>query len=116
LVRQAGLGRNIDAATLYFAPKQANLANAISQMRARSQLTQAQVAARMATTQTAIARLESGRQSPSMQTLQNYARANGYCLEIGFVRSQDAESGTGCILVVEAPGGPKADHQFLQQA
>jgi transcriptional regulator with XRE-family HTH domain len=93
-----------------------NLANALSQMGARSQLTQAQVAARMATTQTAIARLESGRQSPSMQTLQNYARANGYCLEIGFVRSQDAESGTGCILVVEAPGGPKADHQLLQQA
>jgi transcriptional regulator with XRE-family HTH domain len=77
------------------------LADTLAEMRARSQLTQAQVARRMATTQTAIARLESGRQSPSMQTLQAYARANGFCLEIGFVRSLDSEARTGCILVIE---------------
>src|SRR5437899_2917803 len=62
----------------------ANLASVLVHLRARSQLTQAQVAARMSTTQTAIARLESGRQSASMQTLQNYARATGYRLEISF--------------------------------
>jgi transcriptional regulator with XRE-family HTH domain len=55
----------------------------------------------MATTQTAIARLESGQQSPSIQTLLNYARANGYCLEIAFIRSSEAEGETGCVLMVE---------------
>lgn len=64
-------------------------------------MTQAQVAAQMATTQTAIARLESGRQSPSVQTLENYAHANGFCLEIGFVRSSDPATRTGCILLID---------------
>ena len=73
----------------------AGLASALLHRRGRSQLTQAQVAARMSTTQTAIARLESGRLSPSVQTLQRYACANGYCLEIGFIRSQAAEAKTG---------------------
>jgi transcriptional regulator with XRE-family HTH domain len=91
----------------------ANLAQALIQLRAQSRLTQAQVAARMATTQTAIARLESGRLSPSMQTLQNYARANGYCLEIGFIRSQDADAKTGCILVIDTHGEPEGDRQSL---
>jgi transcriptional regulator with XRE-family HTH domain len=77
------------------------LGSTLSQMRARSRLTQAQVAARMATTQTAIARLESGRQSPTMQTLQNFARANGFCLEIGFIRCHDIDSKTGCVLVID---------------
>ena len=62
-----------------------NIAAALTQMRAKSRRTQAEIAADMGTTQTAIARLESGRQSPTLQTLQMYARANGYCLEIGFV-------------------------------
>jgi transcriptional regulator with XRE-family HTH domain len=91
----------------------ANLAKALIQLRAQSQLTQAQVAARMSTTQTAIARLESGRLSPSVQTLQNYARANGYCLEIGFIRSDDAEARTGCILIVDSQGKPETDRQSL---
>lgn len=55
----------------------------------------------MATTQAAVARLESGVQSPKMATLQRYARANGFCLEIGFVRSPGAVDKTGCILVIE---------------
>lgn len=77
----------------------ATLATTLSQMRARAGLTQAEVAARMKTTQTAIARLESGRQSPTMQTLHSFARANGFCLEIGFVRS--VEEDTGCIMIVD---------------
>jgi transcriptional regulator with XRE-family HTH domain len=92
----------------------ANLASALVHLRARSQLTQAQVAARMSTTQTAIARLESGRQSASMQTLQNYARATGYCLEISFIRSQDATAGTGCILIVDDQPQPVAGDQLLE--
>ncbi len=83
-----------------------NLAETLVGMRARSKRTQAEVAAKMGTTQTAIARLESGRQSPSVDTLQNYARANGYCLEIGFLASGDADPRTGCILVID--GSPNS--------
>lgn len=40
-------------------------------------LTQGEVAQRMGTTQSAIARLESGKQAPSLRTVQRYARAVG---------------------------------------
>lgn len=83
----------------------ASLAETLAKLRERSRLTQSQVAIRMETTQTAIARLESGRQNPSVQTLQSYARANGFCLEIGFIRSAAAESGTGCVLLVDDQTG-----------
>lgn len=45
--------------------------------RVRAGLTQDQVAARMHTTQSTIARLESGRTLPSMRTLTRYAAATG---------------------------------------
>jgi transcriptional regulator with XRE-family HTH domain len=50
-------------------------------------LTQAEVAARVGTTQSAIARLESptSSHSPSVGTLQKYARALGFKVEIRFV-------------------------------
>jgi len=56
--------------------------------RAESGLTQAEVAARVGTTQSAIARLESAepRHSPSIATLQKYAKALGYKLEIRLVK------------------------------
>ena len=55
--------------------------------RTASGLTQAEVAARVGTTQSAIARLESpsGSHSPSVGTLQKYARALGFKLEIRLV-------------------------------
>ncbi len=81
------------------------LADTLVQMRSYSKLTQKEVAQRMATTQAAIARLESGVQSPSVRTLLSYARANGFCLEIGFVRSPGAAEKTGCILVIEDAEG-----------
>jgi transcriptional regulator with XRE-family HTH domain len=52
--------------------------------RARAGLTQAQVAKRMKTTQTAVARLEGGRSKPSTRTLERYAKATGHRLVIGF--------------------------------
>lgn len=63
---------------------------AILSARAESGLTQAEVAARTGTTQSAIARLESpqGRHSPSIATLQRYAKALGYTLEIRLVRQR----------------------------
>ncbi|MEN6625127.1 MAG: helix-turn-helix transcriptional regulator [Candidatus Sumerlaeia bacterium] len=53
-------------------------------MRAAAGLTQAEVARRMGTTQSAVARLESGRgnRSPSLATLRKYAKALGYRLEL----------------------------------
>lgn len=58
--------------------------------RSRAGLTQAEVAKRVGTTQSAIARLESGagKHSPSIATLQRYARALGFRLEIKLVRAR----------------------------
>jgi transcriptional regulator with XRE-family HTH domain len=58
--------------------------------RAESGLTQAQVAERVGTTQSAIARLESGalKHSPSIATLQKYAQALGYRVEVKFVKER----------------------------
>ena len=58
--------------------------------RAASGVTQAELAARVGTTQSAIARLESGtpKHSPSIVTLQRYARAIGYRVEIKLVKER----------------------------
>lgn len=45
--------------------------------RARMGLTQADVAQRMGTTQSAVARLESGKRPPSLRSVQRYAQAIG---------------------------------------
>ena len=57
--------------------------------RAEAGLTQAEVAARVGTTQSAIARLESAesKHSPSIATLQRYADALGYKVEIRLVKN-----------------------------
>lgn len=56
--------------------------------RAEAGLTQAEVAARIGTTQSAVARLESAesRHSPSIATLQRYAKALGYKVQIRLVK------------------------------
>src|SRR6266849_8100138 len=62
----------------------------ILKARAESGLTQAEVAARVGTTQSAIARLESAapKHSPSIATLRRYARALGYKLEIRLIKEE----------------------------
>jgi len=45
--------------------------------RSRAGLTQSEVAELMGTTQSVVARLESGRRAPSMRTVQRYAQAVG---------------------------------------
>ena len=57
------------------------LINELLAARTRAKLTQAQVARRMGTSQSAVARLESGR-SPSMASLRKYAAATGSRVEI----------------------------------
>ncbi len=61
-------------------------------VRAAAGATQAEVAARMGTTQSAIARLESGKgkHSPSLASLRKYARALGFELEFRLVRPGQA--------------------------
>ena len=58
--------------------------------RTESGLTQAEVAARVGTTQSAIARLESAgsKHSPSIATLQKYAKALGYKVEVRLVKEE----------------------------
>jgi transcriptional regulator with XRE-family HTH domain len=58
--------------------------------RADQGLTQAQVAERIGTTQSAVARMESGkgRHSPSLATLTRYAEALGCSLEVRLVRKR----------------------------
>lgn len=60
------------------------LAEAIAQARATAGLTQAEVAERMRTTQSNIARMEAGRSTPSTRTLEKFAHAIGARLKISF--------------------------------
>ena len=57
----------------------------VAKARARAGLSQAQLAKRMKTTQSTIARLESGRGRPSTRTLDRFAKATGHRLKISFV-------------------------------
>ncbi len=61
-----------------------SMAAALIEARTRADLSQAELAKRMGTTQSAIARLESGRFHPSQQTLEKLARATGTRLRISF--------------------------------
>jgi len=63
------------------------LAKAVIAARAHAGLTQSELASRMGTSQSAIARLESGRAKPSMATLAKLAEATGTRLKIQFERA-----------------------------
>jgi ribosome-binding protein aMBF1 (putative translation factor) len=60
------------------------LAAAVAKARKRAGLSQAEIARRMKTTQSTIARLESGRGKPSTRTLDRFAKATGHRLRISF--------------------------------
>lgn len=60
------------------------LARAVIEARITAGLTQEQLAQRMDTTQSVVARLESGRTKPSTQTLERLASATGTRLKISF--------------------------------
>jgi transcriptional regulator with XRE-family HTH domain len=66
------------------------IVDALIRARAAAKLTQAEIAERMGTTQSAVARLEGGRGSPSIATLRKYAEATGTELKIAFVRPRAA--------------------------
>ncbi len=67
-----------------------NLLEQFLKARDKRGMTQAQVAEKIGTTQSAVARLESGRgkHSPSLATLSRYAKALGCRLEVKLVASR----------------------------
>jgi len=68
------------------------LVNSMIQARARAHLTQAEVAERMGTTESAVSRLESGRGRPNTNTLKRYADAVGHKLRITLELPPNARS------------------------
>ena len=62
--------------------------------RNRAGLSQAEVARRMGTTQSTVARLESGQRLPAMSSLQRYANAIGHRLDVRLVRGRARPSAT----------------------
>jgi ribosome-binding protein aMBF1 (putative translation factor) len=61
------------------------LARAVIKARIKSGLTQKEIAERMKTTQPFVARMEGGRQLPSVASLFKFAKATGLKLQISFV-------------------------------
>lgn len=76
--------------------KEFELARELIGARVRAGLSQAEVAKRMGTTQSVVARLESGKSLPSMRTLLRYAKATGSRPVVKLVRT--------------GPGASKAAH------
>ncbi len=66
------------------------LARSLIEARMGAGLTQAQLAERMETTQSVVARLESGRIHPSTRTLEKVAQSTGTKLRISFERTVGA--------------------------
>jgi len=66
------------------------LAHELIAARVRAGLTQEQLAQRMGTTQSAVARLESGRRMPSVKTLERFATATGTRLVVRFEGNGEA--------------------------
>jgi DNA-binding XRE family transcriptional regulator len=64
-----------------------NFAAKMIEARLQEQLSQEQVARRMGTTQSVVARIESGRPLPSMRTLMRYAAAVGRTLDISLPKA-----------------------------
>ena len=64
------------------------IVEALVRARTAAKLSQAEVAKRIGTTQSAIARLEGGGVSPSLSTLRRYAEATGTKLQVDLVARQ----------------------------
>ena len=67
----------------------------VARARMRSGLSQNELAKRMNTTQSTIARLESGRGKPSTRTLTRFAKATGHRLKISFEPLKAKKNGRG---------------------
>jgi len=76
-MKEPGFRKGYDALEPEFA-----LASLLIEARSRANLTQAQLAEKMRTSQSTIARLESGKAKPSLSTLERLAKATGMRLKI----------------------------------
>jgi predicted transcriptional regulator len=81
-MRDPGFRKEYEALEPEFA-----LARTLIEARTNAGLTQEQVAERMGTTQSVVARLESGSSLPSMKSIRRYAEATGTKPEIRLVHS-----------------------------
>ncbi len=77
LLKRADVRAEYDALAEEF-----SIAEALIRARSEADMTQAQVAAKMQTSQSYVAKLEGGQVSPSMKALQRYAEATGARLRI----------------------------------
>jgi len=77
LLKRADVRAEYDALAEEF-----SIAEALIRARSEADMTQAQVAAKMQTSQSYVAKLEGGQVSPSMKALQRYADATGARLKI----------------------------------
>lgn len=71
------------------------LASLLIEARTRANLTQAELASKMGTSQSTIARLESGKAAPSLSTLRRLAKATGTRLEISFEPARSTRKARG---------------------
>ena len=78
-MKDDGYRQEYDALETEFA-----VARAMIEARSKAGLTQEELAKRMETSQSAIARLETGRSLPSGRTLERFAKATGTSLRISF--------------------------------
>jgi predicted transcriptional regulator len=63
------------------------IVNTLIEARTRAGLTQAEVAERMGTTQSVVARMEGGRTIPNLRSLHRYAEATGQRLKLTMERA-----------------------------
>ncbi len=87
-MRDAEYRREYDALAGEF-----ELARTLIDARAQAGLTQEELAERMATSQSAVARMESGKVMPSGRTLERFAKATGTRLRISFEPEKLAPKG-----------------------
>jgi transcriptional regulator with XRE-family HTH domain len=78
-VKEPGFKEGYDALASEFA-----VASMLIKARTRAKLSQAQLAKKMGTSQSTIARLESGSAKPSLATLERFAEATGMRLRVVF--------------------------------
>lgn len=78
-LKEPGFKEGYDALALEFA-----VASMLIEARTRAKLSQAQLAKRMGTSQSTIARLESGAAKPSFSTLERFAEATGMRMRVVF--------------------------------
>ncbi len=87
----------------------------ILKARAATGLTQAQLAKKVGTSQSMVARWESGAQVPSVRTLMKVAKATGYELAVGL---REAKKTTDSFLALEVieQKGRKTKGRIIQEA